>query len=185
MHLKTVNLLIGASIALVSSILTAIIANILQSRNDRQKRKWQVEDYNRKRRYEIEKERLAQAEEWAVSYVKFIDQTRSQFMILVGKLTDANEFHQKLREAVEAPKIHSYTKGILYRIDDKELLNFAGELDKFWIELNKLLSAESTEDNQNERKAFMWLLNTYFDDALKAHGKFMKRLDQIKAEISI
>jgi len=46
MHIETVNILVGAGIALVSSILTAIVTYIFQSHSDKQKREWILDDYS-------------------------------------------------------------------------------------------------------------------------------------------
>lgn len=182
MHIDTFNILIGASIALVSSVLMAIITYLFQSRSEKQKRQWDIDDHLRDKKFEIEKERLQQAEEWAQGVVGNILATKSRLVSLAGKLSTSDEFAEWARKEIEIPAEHLYKRGVLYRVGNDGLIEIGKELDKHWVELFDLLQTETSGDEQFDTFALTHLFNRVGGDALMTYGKFLKQIDTIKAE---
>ena len=181
MSSETLNLLLGAGIALLSSLVTAIITHSLQMKREKRKRAWDLEDHRRNQRSEILKERIAQAEAWVESYVRFIDEAQFRIIFAVGQ--DAEGFQEWLRSAIKTPRSDSHKKAAIYRLDDPDLLELVKTLDQYWIDTAEVLRPV-LEGHEEINVVVMTLgLRALFDDILKTYGEFLGRLDQLRTQM--
>ena len=69
MSKETINLLVGALIGIVSSLLSVTVGNIFQDRREIRKRKWDLEDRERNRYVAARDDRLLEAQAYLGFYI--------------------------------------------------------------------------------------------------------------------
>ena len=72
MSQETINLLVGALIGIVSSLLTLIVGNIFQDRREVRKRKWELDDRTLTRRQELWMSRIKDTRDLVEDYHEII-----------------------------------------------------------------------------------------------------------------
>jgi hypothetical protein len=183
MSSEVLNLILGAVIAFLSSLLTVIVSHGLQLGRERQKRTWDLEDQSRGQRIEILKERIAQAEAWVEGYVRYIDrvQRRLLFGAALTQGSDPQESREWLNETLKVPQEYSHRKSSVYRLNDPELIEIGKKIDRYWLSVAEVL--RPLREGQDVNKVTIDIqLAGIWDTILKIQGEFLARLDQLRLE---
>ncbi len=174
------NLVIGATISIVSSTVGALIAYLFNNLNMNKKRKWEMEDKKRDIRKEILLSRLEQFEKLVIDLGRKISIYESLIHKSVTyEMIAEEQIDNKFSEWNENRYLLSY----LNYFGDSELLDNYFELmkefgvlrDLFYEFVNKLKSGEEVDyDSYEKRKPGSKFVNLYAD--------VLKRIDYLKEQ---
>jgi hypothetical protein len=122
MSQETINLLVGALIGILSSLLTLIVGNHFQRKNDERKRKWDLEDRDINRKINAKDEKLQEAQ----TYLEAYRESLRQLLFLETRLIMSGgsyspSVHNEVSEAFD--KIRSLTNFPFKRLFSIDFLN--------------------------------------------------------------
>ncbi len=171
----TLNIILGASIALIATTLTTLITYIFQTISEQRKRKWQLDDLFREERKNILLKRFDQTEFYITECMKW----GAHILVSMDQVFDMKDFKDYM-SAVEPLLEISHLMACSSVFDDielaKGLVEFDDNIGKIMDLFSNLVVAPDTETRNK--------CNSEITDTLsvlkKSYVKVFGRLDQVK-----
>jgi hypothetical protein len=181
MDLATRNLLLGAAIALVSTLLSTGLAYFLQQRDARRKRKWEIEDRKYNEQRQIYLHRLDQIEEYARIVVRSELEIREGIKdLLIGRADNLD------LETIQPLFENAHALGMVQALNDPDVHKAFSELIDMAYRYGPLILEIRTQIKNNKldrdtvRDKFKELLAKRPSES-EAFGRLVARLDTLRA----
>jgi hypothetical protein len=178
------SLLLGAAIALASSIAATILALYVQSRLAERQRLWSLEDHSRSLATEIAQQRAEQAEAWARSIVdqRAEAHCRINYAATSGMDPGLSLLGQWLRDCVSNPPENPANKGSISYFSDAELLKVIADMGSCFLETVSEAQDLWQRPSEVDSQALTQRLNVLDLKMTTLHAAFLRRLDALRVQ---
>jgi len=184
MSQETLNLIIGALIGIVSSLLSQIASNYFQRKNDERKRKWELEDREFNRRTKFNDSRIAEAQEYINTYLE-VSRILFTFETAMTISEDIEPYRAGFDKIIELTNFTANRMGSVY-LGDSELADLNTELVSLCdteIDNTFALIASIRKKETLDKEAIITRVKDFSARTGVLFGKMQNRLDKLAQTI--